>query len=89
MLEALALAACLAGGFAEPPARLALAAYVSCEPEIVIVGEAEPELIEPEPESEQPERVWLGVDCNPGVDANGDEVAYAVSLPDDVLTECE
>ena len=36
-----------------------------------------------------PERVHLGIDCNPGVDANGDAVAYVVSLPDDVLTECE
>ena len=32
MLEALALAAWLAGGFAERPAGLALAVYVSCEP---------------------------------------------------------
>ncbi len=34
-------------------------------------------------------RVHLGIDCNPDVDRNGDEVAYTVSLPDDVLTECE
>lgn len=35
------------------------------------------------------ERVHLGLDCDPGVDGNGDEIAYTVSLPDDVLTECE
>ncbi|MCY3639657.1 MAG: hypothetical protein OXH37_01425 [Gammaproteobacteria bacterium] len=34
-------------------------------------------------------RLYLGIDCNPGTDANGDRIAYAVSLPDDVLTECE
>ena len=34
-------------------------------------------------------RVHLGIDCNPGVEGSTDEVAYAVSLPDDVLTECE
>ncbi|MDE0205998.1 MAG: hypothetical protein OXP66_08220 [Candidatus Tectomicrobia bacterium] len=36
-----------------------------------------------------PPRVWLGLNCDPGVDRNGDQIAYAVSLPDDVLTECE
>ncbi|MDE0378666.1 MAG: hypothetical protein OXI20_05445 [Rhodospirillales bacterium] len=36
-----------------------------------------------------PERVYLGLDCNPGLDGNGDAVVYVVSLPDDVLTECE
>ena len=35
------------------------------------------------------DRVHLGIDCAPGADANGDEIAYTVSLPDDVLTECE
>ena len=34
-------------------------------------------------------RVHLGIDCDPGTDAYGDQIAYAVSLPDDVLTECE
>ncbi len=44
----------------------------------------------PAPETPpSPARVHLGLDCAPGVDANGDVVAYAVSLPDDVLTECE
>jgi len=37
----------------------------------------------------EPSRVHIGIDCAPGVDANGDVVAYAVSLPDDMLTECE
>ena len=43
----------------------------------------------PEPAPADPPRVWLGIDCDPGVDRNGDQIAYAVSLPDDVLTECE
>lgn len=88
MLGAL-IAACLAG--TPIPDGTVPAVYVTCEAPLVIVGEAapEPEPVEPEPEAEPPERVWLGIDCNPGVDAHGDEVAYAVSLPDDVLTECE
>lgn len=35
---------------------------------------------EPEPQPEPVYRVWLGVDCTK---------PFMVSLPDDVLTECE
>ena len=75
MLDVLVMAACLAGGSAPLPDGPAPAVYIDCSEPLEIVGTAKPE-----PEPPAPVRVYLGIDCNKPV---------TISLPDNVLTECE